>query len=248
MPVWMGVHYSDDISTQTSAAEKEAAFQAFIKRSESLFKAEKFENPLGYYSRLGNTDERQAYVEAARRTGFATADTTQVLMVLQPGDETFALRGNDSARWLMGWVGIGSCLFLILLMITSTLSRRVSEFRAGRNRIQRWPTWLTPRAGYSLTPLLLLTNAGIYLAMALATHSGIESFAASDLSAWGGNYGPAVAAGEWWRLLSSAFLHGGLMHLANNLVILGLLGGMLENPSAPSGLRFCIFSRQLAVA
>ena len=228
MPVWLGVHYSDDISAQASDSEKEAVFQAFLKRSDILFRAEKLENPLGYYARLGNTDERAAYVEAARRTGFAPADTTQALMVLQSGDETFALRGNDSARWLTGWVSIGSVLFFILLMIPNTLSWRVNEFRAGRNRIQGWPEWLTPRAGYFLTPLLLLTNAGAYVAMALATHSGIESFAASDLRAWGGNYGPAVAAGQWWRLLSSAFLHGGLMHLANNLAILGLLGWMLE--------------------
>jgi len=25
-------------------------------------------------------------------------------------------------------------------------------------------------------------------------------------------YGPAVAQGQWWRVLTSAFLHGGLIH------------------------------------
>ncbi|MFC7668439.1 hypothetical protein ACFQT0_14445 [Hymenobacter humi] len=149
-PVWLGVHYADNIPTGASYRENEAALQAFVKRSESHFKAEKFENNYrGYYTRLGNTDERDAYVEAARRTGFATSDNTQALLVLQPGDEPFATRGNDSAVLLVGCVGIGSILFLLLLMIPNTRSWRVNEFRAGQHRIQGWPEWLTPRVGIS---------------------------------------------------------------------------------------------------
>ncbi|MBF9143889.1 rhomboid family intramembrane serine protease [Hymenobacter properus] len=229
VPVWLGLHYTDDVRTSASDSEKEAAYRAFLQRSEKLFRAEKFENPLGYYYRLGNTKERDAYVEAARRSALANTDTTKAVVVLQPGEETFALRGLDSAKWLMGWVGVGSGVFLALLLIPRLITMNVIEFRAGRST-QAWPDWLTPRPGYLLTPMLLLANAAVYLVMALATQSGIESFAASDLRAWGGNYGAAVGAGEWWRLLSSAFLHGGFMHLVNNLAILGLLGGFMEKP------------------
>ena len=41
-------------------------------------------------------------------------------------------------------------------------------------------------------------------------------------------FGPAVGAGEWWRLLTSGFLHYGLVHLGFNMVILFQLGSMLE--------------------
>lgn len=41
-------------------------------------------------------------------------------------------------------------------------------------------------------------------------------------------YGPAVAAGEWWRLITSGFLHYGMIHLAFNMIILVQLGAMLE--------------------
>ncbi len=41
-------------------------------------------------------------------------------------------------------------------------------------------------------------------------------------------YGPAVAAGEWWRLVTSGFLHYGFIHLAFNMIILVQLGAMLE--------------------
>lgn len=41
-------------------------------------------------------------------------------------------------------------------------------------------------------------------------------------------FGGAVAAGEWWRLFTSGFLHYGLIHLGFNMVILLQLGTMLE--------------------
>jgi len=37
-----------------------------------------------------------------------------------------------------------------------------------------------------------------------------------------------VGLGEWWRLITSAFLHGGLVHLAFNGLLLWRLGQMLE--------------------
>jgi membrane associated rhomboid family serine protease len=41
--------------------------------------------------------------------------------------------------------------------------------------------------------------------------------------------GPAgVAEGDWWRLVTAGFLHGGLIHLAFNMVALWSLGQLLE--------------------
>ncbi len=51
---------------------------------------------------------------------------------------------------------------------------------------------------------------------------------ASAIFEAGVNYGPAVRAGEIWRLLSSAFLHGGQSHLLANMLSLYFLGTFLE--------------------
>lgn len=43
-----------------------------------------------------------------------------------------------------------------------------------------------------------------------------------------GLFGPAVADGEWWRIVSSGFLHFGILHVAFNMLLLWWLGQMLE--------------------
>jgi membrane associated rhomboid family serine protease len=51
-------------------------------------------------------------------------------------------------------------------------------------------------------------------------------------------YGPNVARGEWWRLVSWGFLHGGWMHVGFNGFLLFALGPQLER--AFGSARFAI--------
>jgi len=44
----------------------------------------------------------------------------------------------------------------------------------------------------------------------------------------GALYGPLVANGDWWRLITDAFLHGGLIHLGMNMLMLWWIGGPVE--------------------
>jgi membrane associated rhomboid family serine protease len=41
-------------------------------------------------------------------------------------------------------------------------------------------------------------------------------------------YGPAVAEGEWYRLVTSGFLHEGIIHIGFNMFLLLILGRLLE--------------------
>lgn len=45
---------------------------------------------------------------------------------------------------------------------------------------------------------------------------------------FGAKYNPAIADGEWWRLLSSMFLHIGILHFMMNSLALFYLGGTVE--------------------
>ena len=41
-------------------------------------------------------------------------------------------------------------------------------------------------------------------------------------------FGPSVANGDWWRIITGGFLHAGLLHILFNMYLLYLLGQMLE--------------------
>lgn len=45
---------------------------------------------------------------------------------------------------------------------------------------------------------------------------------------YGGMYPPAVADGEWWRLVTCTFLHVNSFHLFNNMVMLFATGAFVE--------------------
>ncbi len=80
---------------------------------------------------------------------------------------------------------------------------------------------------YKSTPVIAYMNVLVYLAMVL---TGVHplSPSAKDLYEWGGNFGPAVSGGEWWRLVTYMFLHGGAMHLIMNTFALLYVGMHLE--------------------
>lgn len=66
-----------------------------------------------------------------------------------------------------------------------------------------------------------------------------DTSSATFMLAHGAMYPPAVLyGGEWWRLLTSAFIHFGISHLLNNLVLLVCLGSYLER--AYGKIRFLI--------
>lgn len=61
---------------------------------------------------------------------------------------------------------------------------------------------------------------------------GADLLGVSDEVAFeaGANYGPAIfLGGEWWRLVASTFLHGGLLHLGFNMWGLRVLGPFVES-------------------
>jgi membrane associated rhomboid family serine protease len=91
--------------------------------------------------------------------------------------------------------------------------------------------------------ILVAANVGIYLAMWLQRlRPGIPPLAsllgwgspldtmlrAQQLLAWGSNAGSRTLHGEPWRLVTSMFLHGNLLHLAFNMFALWQVGQLVE--------------------
>ena len=91
--------------------------------------------------------------------------------------------------------------------------------------------------GIPLTIALIAANIAIYVVQAsnsdvlVVMDSGtaagspvIEGSVDGHFGLWG----PIVASGEWWRLVTSGFLHASVLHLGMNMLSLFFLGRVLE--------------------
>src|SRR4051794_6228342 len=67
------------------------------------------------------------------------------------------------------------------------------------------------------TSIILLINVGLYLATALyssqvaGNSQAFMSLDSQTLFRFGASYYPAIHAGQWWRMVTAGFLHGGII-------------------------------------
>jgi rhomboid protease GluP len=88
---------------------------------------------------------------------------------------------------------------------------------------------LIPHARFT-TVVILLINTGLLIGTML---NGPNLYSA------GAKYGPFIRAGQWWRLITAGFLHGGLMHYLMNSWVLFDLGAQTEESYGTS--RYLVF-------
>jgi len=90
------------------------------------------------------------------------------------------------------------------------------------------------------TGALVALNVIFYLAQAVQA-GGLQNASLSSFVKDGAVFGPAIADGEWWRLVTGGFLHASIIHIGFNMYLLWILGGALER-YAGAGRFLAIYS------
>lgn len=88
--------------------------------------------------------------------------------------------------------------------------------------------WVRRESNITLTQIILGANVMVFIAMVLASGPSLD-FTGQVMVHFGANFGPLTLSGQWWRLLTYMFLHGGLMHVAFNSWCLWDLGALCES-------------------
>jgi rhomboid protease GluP len=90
---------------------------------------------------------------------------------------------------------------------------------------------LIPNARFT-TMVILLINFGFYLATALHSMRVFDgdpmSVSGQTLFLFGAKHRDAILAGQWWRLITAGFLHGGILHILMNSWVIFDLGTDVE--------------------
>lgn len=103
-------------------------------------------------------------------------------------------------------------------------------------RVISSPTLFRGHSEVVVGKVIIGVNVAVWL---LATVLGGDPMSISGpVYEHGALFGPYVADGDWWRVVSGSFLHSGVMHLGMNMLLLWFLSQELE--PALGRLRFAI--------
>ncbi len=126
-------------------------------------------------------------------------------------------------------------------MTPSPVGMRCPECMGDSQSVKRPAFAVSARAAAPATMVLIGLNVLFFLGQ-LAGGGGATSFngggalftngaLCADAIGAGGLCAPPVIAsegGEWWRIISAGFLHGGFIHLGLNMFVLYILGRLVE--------------------
>ncbi|WP_139905386.1 rhomboid family intramembrane serine protease [Clostridium thermarum] len=115
-------------------------------------------------------------------------------------------------------------------------SYKVADYMGISNVLQGVLTYLqykqkqmlaSPKSKLTVTNGLIVINVIMYIITAIASKN-IFNIDITTLLNFGAKYSPLIDLGEYYRLVTAMFLHGGLLHIALNMYSLRMIGTLIE--------------------
>ncbi len=131
-------------------------------------------------------------------------------------------------------------------MTPTPVGMRCPECARQRTKVVRGPEG--GATGFQQSPatyVLIAINVVAYLIEITAGSGGLNNPSGTIVVDYA-LFGPAVAEGEWYRLVTSGFLHASLFHIGFNMLLLFFLGRLLEPALGTSRFLALYFASLLA--
>ncbi len=226
--IWFGLQYKR--STRYGA---DADFKANI-RNQLVEKAQReFDTiqaaDIRYFERLFNSEIREDLFNTVRRGQPSIQLENQIFLL--PHRSAFEARLGDSNlhmwfSWIAGAIGVWMLCAIPKLRDSETIAPSFIRHDL-LEHLKLALSFVFLHKQLRATAVLALLHIVVFVGLSTAGMSPALPTQA-DLSALGGNFKPAIVYGQFWRLATSLFVHGGLLHFCLNLSTLIVIGGFLE--------------------
>ena len=132
-------------------------------------------------------------------------------------------------------------------MTPTPVGMRCPECANQRTRVVRNPTGTASGfEAFPATVVLIAVNVIVYL-IEVAKAGGGLSIGIQTIYDMGGLWGPAVSeGGDWWRTITSGFVHVSIIHIGFNMYLLFILGRLMEPSIGTARFVFLYFASLLA--
>lgn len=236
--IWLGSHYYTSYDNRADEHIKNNNYDAFIDRSLNQYMS-KDVSSISYFRKLKSSNERSGYLQS-----IAKADRQSNLppLILVPESGWFVDSLERDLVWGLGSfvTGMVVCLLLILVADVDNTERRIDQKKV-QKQVRRKVQRRDPVSNVVKDIVALFKNnkkrpaTSVLMIICIVTFiftlfMGMDIFTplSSQIDKVGGLSTDALQAGKYWRVLTSLFVHEGIMHLAMSLFILYIAGYILE--------------------
>jgi rhomboid protease GluP len=137
----------------------------------------------------------------------------------------FLIRTKDARHYIIIWASSREDAEAIWALLPQ---EKTPEFLAEQEHHDRFAQAMTTLGARAhVTPAIIAINVAVFIAM-LAAGADLMRPSSSLLIRFGSNFRPLTWNGEEWRLLTSTFLHFGIVHIALNMYALYQGGAFVE--------------------
>lgn len=224
--VWFCVKYNENVSNRLidDDAEQMQKIESIYNKNQALFIHNKDYNKIIYFSRINNSDDYNYFSEIVLNNS-----NDKDIILLQPEYDNFSDRSTTLFTWSLVLIVFSNfTLFFIMIGAPYSIKKSNRSFVFNFIKIKEILNTFIPREGFFFTPLCIDINLLVFLVMIVNHVDAIEP-TTLDMITWGGNAKQLVLGGEYCRLLSSIFIHAGILHLLMNLFSLWFVGLFLES-------------------
>lgn len=167
------------------------------------------------------SDSKAAPPTPKRR--FAMTDIANVGFSQQ--ENIVAVRTRNDDREVYVWMASAEDARTLLGLLPRTTTPDFLEQQQLRLKFRENLRVIAPKA--PVTPAIIGINAAVFLLM-LAAGASFVAGSGTIAVKFGANYGPLTWGGQPWRLITSAFVHFGIVHIAFNMYALHYGGSWSE--------------------
>lgn len=226
--VYIGFHYHESISNNLSDVEKNRSYRAFLQSSALALDGSNF-YAAQYFEKLSKSEQLDSYTKAIQLS--SNHSTGDEVIVLKPVYTPFAERVGNKLTWMIGSYIVGAFIVLLFLLFSKVDSQRLRDYNQGKpvksDTLDLLKELYNPKGPTPAIGILIALNLIVFI---ITLFFGVDAISptAQELLEVGGNRRANIVNGEYWRLLTSVFIHGGIFHLVMNLFGIFLTGMFLE--------------------